>query len=142
VSIIPDGTGRTLAQEEIPPNVRAFLNDHVESVVQLEVLLLLYAEPGRTFATSDVVSALRIEPGWAEAQLSNLVARGMLAAAGAVGSYRYAPRTAEIEAAVAGLARAYADRRVTVIGLIYAKPAEPLRSFADAFRIRRDKDHG
>ena len=25
-----------------------------------------------------------------------------------------------------------------VIGLIYAKPAEPLRSFADAFRIRKD----
>ena len=131
-----------MAQEEIPANVRAFLNDHVESVVQVEVLLLLYADPGRTFATSDVVSALRIEPAWAEAQLSNLVARGMLAEAGAAGSYRWAPRTAEIEAAVAGLARAYADRRVTVIGLIYAKPADPLRSFADAFRIRRDKDHG
>jgi hypothetical protein len=133
-----------LAQEEIPPNVRAFLNDHVESVVQVEVLLLLYAEPARAFAPADVVSALRIEPAWAEAQLSNLVARGMLAEAGgaAAGSYRWAPRTSEIEAAVAGLARAYADRRVTVIGLIYAKPADPLRSFADAFRIRRDKDHG
>jgi hypothetical protein len=130
-----------LAQEEIPPNVRAFLNDHVESVVQVEVLLLLYAEPARDFSPADVVSALRIEGAWAEAQLSNLCARGMLAAGGA-GSYRWAPRTAEIDAAVAGLARAYADRRVTVIGLIYAKPSDPLRSFADAFRIRKDKDHG
>jgi hypothetical protein len=129
-----------LAQEEIPSNVRAFLNDHVESVVQVEVLLLLYAEPARAFSTADVVSALRIEPAWAEAQLSNLCARGMLAANGD-GDYHWAPRTAEIEAAVAGLARAYADRRVTVIGLIYAKPApgDPLRSFADAFRIRKDK---
>ena len=25
---------------------------------------------------------------------------------------------------------------------IYAKPADPLRSFADAFRIRKEKDHG
>jgi hypothetical protein len=129
-----------LAQEEIPSNVRAFLNDHVESVVQVEVLLLLYAEPARAFSTADVVSALRIEPAWAEAQLSNLCTRGMLAANGD-GAYHWAPRTAEIDAAVAGLARAYADRRVTVIGLIYAKPApsDPLRSFADAFRIRKDK---
>ena len=130
-----------MAQEEIPSNVRAFLNDHVESVVQVEVLLLLYAEPARAFSTADVVSALRIESAWAEAQLSNLCARGMLAESGA-GSYRWGPRTAEIEAAVAGLAQAYADRRVTVIGLIYAKPADPLRSFADAFRIRKEKDHG
>jgi hypothetical protein len=130
-----------LAQDQIPPNVRSFLNDHVESVVQLEVLLLVYASPGRDFATADVVEALRIEPAWAEAQLSAMCARGILVRA-AAGSYRWDPATPELESAVGGLARAYADRRVSVIGLIYAKPSDQLRSFADAFRIKKDKDHG
>jgi hypothetical protein len=128
----------TLSEAEIPVNVRSFLHDQVESVVQVEVLLLLHAEPSRAFGRADLVEALRVEAAWAEAQLSSLCGRGILAEVGP-GSYRFAPRTAEVADAVAGLARAYADRRVTVIGLIYAKPSEPLRSFADAFRIRKDE---
>jgi hypothetical protein len=127
-----------LPQDPIPHNVRRFLSDHVESVVQVEVLLLLHAEPERALGSADVAEALKVEPAWAAAQLSNLCGRGILAEVGP-GSFRWAPRTAEIGDAVAGLARAYADRRVTVIGLIYAKPSEPLRSFADAFRLRKDE---
>jgi predicted transcriptional regulator of viral defense system len=126
-----------LSEASIPANVRNFLHDHVESVVQVEVLLLLHAEPARALCAADVVAALRVEPAWAAAQLSNLCGRGILAEVGP-GSYRFAPRSAEVADAVAGLARAYADRRVTVIGLIYAKPSEPLRSFADAFRLRKE----
>jgi len=127
-----------LSEAEIPTNVRRFLHDQIESVVQVEVLLLMQAEPTRAFGSTDLVQALRVEPAWAAAQLSDLCGRGILAEAGP-GSYRYAPRAAEVADAVTGLARAYADRRVTVIGLIYAKPSEPLRSFADAFRLRRDR---
>ena len=29
--------------------------------------------------------------------------------------------------------------RVTVIGMIFSKPIDKIRSFADAFRIRKDK---
>jgi hypothetical protein len=131
-----------LAQDQVPQNVRGFLHDQIDSVVQVEVLLMLYARPGRDFAAADVASELRIEPAGAEAQLASLRGRGILAN-GAAGAYRWAPRSAELEAAVAGLAREYAERRVTVIGLIYAKPSDQLRSFADAFRIRKDKDpHG
>ena len=131
-----------MAQDQIPPNVRTFINDHIESVVQVEVLLLLHARPGRDFAAADVAAELRIEPAGAEAQLASLGGRGILAQT-APASYRWAPASAALESAVAGLAQAYADRRVTVIGMIYAKPSDQLRSFADAFRIRKDKDdHG
>ena len=44
----------------------------------------------------------------------------------------------DLHRAVAGLAREYAARRVTVIGLIFSKPVDKIRSFADAFRLRRD----
>jgi hypothetical protein len=53
--------------------------------------------------------------------------------------YRYAPATAEQERVVEDLARCYNERRVSVITLIYSKPRDHIRSFANAFRIREDK---
>jgi hypothetical protein len=55
-------------------------------------------------------------------------------------SYRFAPATAEMEAAVDGLAESYAKYRVAVIALIFSKPSERVRTFSEAFRIRRRKD--
>jgi hypothetical protein len=51
--------------------------------------------------------------------------------------YRYAPATAELEASVDGLAESYAKYRVAVVALIFSKPSERVRTFSDAFRIRR-----
>jgi hypothetical protein len=69
-----------------------------------------------------------------------MAAGGLAAAAeGTPAQFRYAPRTPDLAGAVEELAQAYADRRVSVIGLIFAKPTDKLRSFADAFRIRKDR---
>jgi hypothetical protein len=132
-----------LSNDEIAQDVRKFLHDHIESVVQLEVLLLLHANPAADFAAADVARELRIDGAYADAQLVNLTVRGMLRPIGAA-AYRYAPGTPELDASIAGLARAYADRRVSVIGLVYSKPppTDPVRSFADAFRLRKEKGDG
>jgi hypothetical protein len=47
--------------------------------------------------------------------------------------------TPALDAAVAQLAKDYAERRVSVITLIFSKPVDKLRTFADAFRLRKDK---
>jgi hypothetical protein len=137
------GIRETVTDEEIPQQVRRFLSDHIESVVQMEILLLLHANPARAFSAADVGRELRIEPEWATTQLANLSARGILSADRVSDAlYRYDPQTPQLDAAIAGLARAYTDRRVSIIGLIYSKPTDQLQSFADAFRLRREKDNG
>jgi hypothetical protein len=45
-----------------------------------------------------------------------------------------------MEAAVDGLAESYAKYRVAVIALIFSKPSERVRTFSEAFRLRRRKD--
>jgi len=134
--------GRTVAAEEaIPQPVRAFIAAHVESVLQLELLLLLHAQAPRPWTADELARELRIDAAWASAQLASLAGAGVLDAGAAdPPAYRYAPRTPQLDAAVAGLARAYAARRVTVIGLIFSKPVAKIRSFADAFRFRKDRD--
>ena len=53
-------------------------------------------------------------------------------------TYRYRPGTAELAAHVATLAQAYEERPVTLIRIIYALRDGKIRSFADAFRVRKD----
>ena len=127
--------------EGIPARVTQFITDHVESVMQLEVLLLLAGQPGRAWSAADLAQQLRIDPAWVDGQLRAMTAKGLVVVVDAAPTpqFRYEPRTPDLARTVDELARAYADRRVTVIGLIFSNPVDKLRSFADAFRIRKDK---
>ena len=125
----------------IPPHVRQFIAEHVDSVMQLEVLLMLAGRPGQVWTSAALAEQLRIDPAWVETQLRAMAAGGLVVVPEGHPSteYRFEPRTADVARAIDDLATAYADRRVTVIGLIFAKPLDKIRSFADAFRIRKDK---
>ena len=136
-----------MAENGITSRVKQFLADHVESVMQLEILLLLAGQSGKVWTASELAQQLRIDVAWVDAQLRALVAGGLASVddAGTGGggpAFRYAPRTAELGTTVDELARAYADRRVTVIGLIFSKPVDKIRSFADAFRLRKERPDG
>ena len=133
-----------MSDEGIVQEVRAFIAEHIDSVLQLELLLLLQKKRDRDFDAAGVVQELRIDPAWAAGQLEALCSAGILACVEAVGvrRYHYAPKTPELDAAVQKLDQAYTDRRVSVISLIFSKPTDKLRSFADAFRVRKDKSDG
>ena len=130
-------------ENDIPGDVRTLIGRHIDSVVQLELLLLLHRGRDRTWTADDVARELRIEPAWTAAQLDQLVERRLLRAVEKKPpSYRYDPATPELGQTIESLARAYADRRVTLIALIYSKPTVSLRTFADAFRFRKDPTDG
>jgi hypothetical protein len=116
------------------PDVRAFIHAHIHSVEQLEVLLLLRRERARSFTGKEIANELRIHPDSAEQRLSDLEDRGL---AGRDGErFSYAPANGELERCVNGLAAAYADARVSVIQTIFSKPQDPLKNFADAFKLK------
>ena len=128
----------------VPQEVTTFLADHIESVLQLELLLLLRADPARLWSAAALAHEMKIDPVFTAAQLDTFYAQGLLAgeartdAPGA--AYRYAPASAALDATVAAVAAAYASHRVSIIGLIFSKPTSTLKSFADAFRIRKDNE--
>lgn len=132
-----------MSEHDLPEDVRALIVELIDSVVQLEVLLLLHSDPDRAWSSDQLARELRIDARAAEQQLAILCSRGLLRCPEqAPQSYQYAPRSPALHQAVGGLQRAYTDRRVTVIGMIYSKPTDALRSFADAFRIRKERDDG
>jgi hypothetical protein len=133
--------GRPVPPENVPDIVRTLIGQHLDSVLEVEILLLLYQTRPKAWSAGEVVEKLRIDPAWAVTQLNKLCDHGLLRCEGGPpATFAYAPASAEVDAAVAALDSAYADRRVSVIELIFAKPLEKIRSFADAFRIRKDKD--
>ena len=130
-----------MAEGALSPEVRAFIVEYVGSVVQLETLLMVASAPDRRWTAAEVARALGIESGWAAGQLDGLCGQGLAECDDSDPRlYRYEPRDDALRSAVAALARAYAERRVTVISLIFAKPADGLRAFSDAFRLRKDKN--
>ncbi len=123
----------------IPEEVRRFVLQCIDSVEQLEVLLLLQGSPGVVWSPEAVATNLYSNPASIARRLTGLHAQGLLAADAT--SYRYLPKTPELEATVSLLAETYRERRVAVITVIASKPMENVRAFSDAFRLRKkDKD--
>ncbi len=128
---------------DLPEEVRRLIADHIDSVEQLEILLLLYQHPERTWDAESVARELRVAAISAGERLEDMAHSGLLTRKdGKPVEYRYAPANAALGDAVRGLSTAYSERRVTVINLIFSKPVDKIRTFADAFRIRRDDDNG
>jgi hypothetical protein len=128
-----------LSEQSLPQPVRQLISERIDSVVQLEVLLLLARDRARVWTPHDVSQTLRIDENWAAGELATLRGRALIGAAAAEGAgtgFQYAPATGELDAAVQELAKAYTDRRVAVVSFIFSKPLDKIQTFADAFRIR------
>ncbi|HEX8824780.1 MAG TPA: hypothetical protein VF794_32975 [Archangium sp.] len=130
-----------MRSNDLPEDVRRLIGDHIESVEQLEILLLLYQHRGRVWTAETVARELRIAPISAGERMDDLVHSAIVARGqGSPVEYRYAPESQKLDVAVAGLATAYSERRVTVINFIFSKPVDKIRTFADAFRLRKDDE--
>jgi len=125
----------------IPSAVQDFVRRHIDSVEQLDVMLLLHRTAPRVWTPVGVGTELRIDPGSAARRLADLNAGGLLEASAegdAVG-YRYAAAAPEDEV-IRQLAVTYLERRTSLIEFIFSAPVRDVRVFADAFRIRKKED--
>jgi hypothetical protein len=126
----------------LPDTVRSLLA-RLESIAQLEVLLLLARTAPREWDAERLAAELRIERAWAQEQLATLRQRDLLVESEAgAGLYRFEPSSPALAKSVEALAASYADRRVSVVAALYAEPGERIREFAEAFRIRREDEDG
>ncbi len=123
----------------LPEDVHRFLHQHIESVEQLEVLLLLWRAPERGWSADEVATAVYSHPSSVLLRLAMLLGQGLLRER-EPGCYQYAPPSADLHDTVTRLDHMYRERRVAVITLIASKPIESVRAFSDAFRIRRKKE--
>lgn len=140
--------------EGIPPDVREFLTREINSIEQLEILLLLRRTSPRRWTPSEVSTELRGNVDSARHRLELLAASRIVlvhrgapsAPEGRTGvsqgdtecTYSFDASSRSLDELVASLDSVYSQRRVRVIEFIFTKPTDPLRDFADAFKLRKE----
>ena len=124
--------------EGLPDDVAGFIDAFISSVEQIEALLLLKADPEIPRTAGNIAKRLYTAEESIDGRLGDLVSHGLVTRSG--DSYSFAPKTDALAAGVDRLAEFYVKRKVAVINRIFAAPTDDVQSFADAFRLRKDKD--
>jgi hypothetical protein len=121
---------------ELPERVRSLILEAIDSVAELEALLLLREAPGKRWTVEATSARLYVEPAVAAQVLTVLARRGLLDES--TEGFTYQPASSTLADDVSELARSYSTTLIAVTNLIHSKPSSSIQDFARAFRIRRD----
>ncbi len=121
---------------DLPQDLRRFILTSIPSVPYLEALLLLRAEPQRSWSAAEAARRLYLPEQRGTELLTELVSAGVVRQESM--GYRYSPATGELAAILDQLATHYAADLVGISDLIHSRVDKKAQQFADAFRIRKD----
>jgi hypothetical protein len=126
-----------MADDSIPGVVRQLIAERLDSIPELEAVLLFREDGTRHWTPDEAGRRLYVSTTVATYILEQLSDRGFLVRVG--DQYRYEPRSENLADAVDQLASAYSRHLVAVTHLVHSKPGQGVRDFADAFRLRRPR---
>jgi sugar-specific transcriptional regulator TrmB len=119
----------------LPPELRAFLHSCIDSIQQVELLLLMRGSE-RLRTARDIAAELGIPAPAARHDVESLAARGLLEVkVGDEIAYRYKPKTEDLAKYSDQLARFYITSRHSVLGFIAAESRRSIKRFSDAFKL-------
>ena len=124
-----------MADDHIPDDLRDFILQHIDSITQLEALLLLRANAAEAWDAPKTKARLYVAEDEVTRVLEALSADGFLIHDGS--GFRYQCKDSETAAKVDRLAALYASHLIPVTNMIYDK-LRHVRAFAEAFRFRKD----
>ncbi|HYE86102.1 MAG TPA: HTH domain-containing protein [Vicinamibacterales bacterium] len=120
---------------KLPPGLRAFIHSCIESIEQVELLLLLRGSQG-TRTAREISEDLHVSIALARRDVETLAARGLLeVSVGTEIAYRYRPKTEELAKYCDLLAQYYITQRQNVLGFVATESRLSIKRFADAFKL-------
>lgn len=122
--------------ENLETEIQHFISFHIKSVAELDALLLLYHQPGRQWNAEDLSKELRSNPSHAESLLQQFYRTGLVEKKT---DTEYSLKSdLEYEMKIIGqIVHKYQTRRYSLINMIYQSPTEKIKTFADAFKLRK-----
>jgi len=125
--------------------VKQFIFEHVDSVEQLEIIILLRANATAQWTPQAISDVLRTNPKSVEQRLIQLKRIGIVAEIEeTLPKFQYAPKDDEaLNRLIIHLDEAYRFRKHSMYELIFS-PLKRAREFAAAFTVKKDDggDHG
>jgi biotin operon repressor len=129
-----------MGKQHISRGLKKFIKEKIQTVLRLEVLLLLHHQQTRSFTVAEVANELGFEKEDVNGQLTALEAIGVVVESNPdKPKYRYHPLNETLRSMVDQLAAGYSKQRVPILSVILAEHPDRTRLFAEAFRIIRRK---
>jgi hypothetical protein len=121
----------------VSERLKTFLEQRLSSIDQIDVVMLLRADPARSWTAPEVAAALRTAPEPAAMRLFLLASGGLIAfEPSSIPRYRYAEVDPELDAILQELSDVLGAHRDDVLAALQT-PGDPIRSFSDAFRLKK-----
>lgn len=130
-----------MAKESISESLKEFLKEKIQTVLRLEVLLLLHGQRPRTFTATEIASRLGFESDTTAHELEQLEAIGVVVRSSSdKTNYRYHPQNEKLKSLIEQLALHYSKHRVPILSVMLAERPDRTRLFTEAFKIIRGID--
>jgi hypothetical protein len=124
-----------MSEQLLPAELRVFLEDNIDSIAQLEALLLLRDAPDIAWDAQSIGDRLYVSRHDALKALAHLTGRGLIARHGEC--YEFAPQSGQLSHGVVLLADYYRSHLISITNLVHSKPTR-IQQFADAFKLKKD----
>jgi hypothetical protein len=121
----------------ISDKLSRFIMERLPSVEQIEIVLLLRRDPARAWTAPEVSQDLGTPPESTAMRLFLLASNGVIVFDGSSGLPRYRYTAGASEEDMVELAAAYESDRAALVSLVGGGTPDPLRSFADAFKLKK-----
>lgn len=116
--------------------LQRFIRENLRSLWEIELLLLVSRDRGRSWSADEINSELRASRPLVANILATFKDKGLVREDG--GRFSFEPATAELAAAVEELKTTYQVRPLAVVKAIVSARDEKIQKIADAFRIKKD----
>ena len=126
-----------MTDADFPEELCLLIKDAIPTIEAAGLLVVLARDPGKQWKAEEIVHEIRptvIAESEVRKCLVLFQARGLVIE-NQNARFQYRPASAALDSTAKALAKAYTERPVTLIRLIYARN---IQSFADAFKIRTD----
>ena len=123
------------------PAVREYITNHIDSVAELEALVLIRRDPQVEWSVPALAERLYIGLEQAGEIALKLCSLGVTAETGRDPvTYQYRPARPGLDALAGEVVEAYSKYLIPVTNLIHSKPQPRVQQFAEAFKLRKPED--
>jgi predicted transcriptional regulator len=122
-----------MAKQSFSEDLKQLIREKIQTVLRLEVLILLHRHQPRAFTVAEVADELGFEKETTAHELAALEASGLVAQSKL--KYRYHPLNATTRSMIENLANGYSRQRVPILSVMLTDHPDRARLFAEAFKI-------
>jgi len=127
-------------ENEARSKVEEFILEKIDTVPQIEALLLIWNKRPKAWSVQEMANALYVSPEVTRAVLQDLVEKELISREPQQsGQYVYRTKPPEREDLMSLLDRTYRHELIRISKLIHAKAPSAVEQFARAFRFTREK---